>query len=257
MAKPSKNRERAERIEALRRESQRAERRRTMVVVLVCGVLALAIVGATAWKLISDAQRADDIADTDLAAIGPDADAAGCGDVTTAGAEDQGIHLDGQEINYTDYGTTPPAFGAHWGTTADFGRTFYTVQDRPEIARLVHNLEHGYTVLWYNETIADDDEAMQTIQDLAQKFEVGEATDITDQETYNSGKFIAAPWTAEDGEFPADANVVLAHWAFEGEDAVEGQGMGAWQPCEQPSGEAVGSFMAEYPASNSPEPNGG
>ena len=147
MAKPSKNRERAEWIEALRRESQRAERRRTLVVVLICGVLALAIVGATAWKLISDAQRADDIAGTDLADIGVSADAAGCGDITTAGAADQGQHLDGQEIDYTEYGPTPPAFGAHWGNTADFGRTFYTDADRPEVQRLVHNLEHGYTVL--------------------------------------------------------------------------------------------------------------
>ena len=255
MAKPSKNRERAERIEALRRESKRAERRRTLIVVLICGVLALAIVGATAWKLISDAQRADDIADTDLAAIGPDADAAGCGDITTSAAEDQGIHLEGQPIDYAEYGSTPPAFGAHWDSPADFGRKFYTEQDRPEIQRLVHNLEHGYTVLWYNETAADDDAAMETIQALAQKFEVDGAP-AQGTEEYNGAKFIAAPWTEEDGEFPADANVVLAHWAFEGEDAVEGQGMGVWQSCEQPSGEAVESFMAEYPFSNSPEPDG-
>lgn len=254
MAKPSKNRERAERIEALRRESRRAERRRTLVVVLICGVLALAIVGATAWKLISDAQRADEIAGTDLAAIGPDADAAGCGDVTTAGAEDQGQHLDGQDIDYAD---SPPAYGSHWSSPAEFGRKFYTEADRPEVERLVHNLEHGYTVLWYDESVAEDDEAIRTIQDLAEKFEVGDASDITDQETYNSGKFIAAPWTEEDGEFPEDANVVLAHWAIEGEDAVEGQGMGVWQSCEQPSGEAVASFMEEYPVTNSSEPNGG
>ena len=257
MAKPSKNRERAARIEALRRESKRAERRRTLVVVVICGVVALAIVGATAWKLISDKQRADEVAGTDLAAIGPDSDAAGCGDITTAGAEDQGVHLEGQPIDYTEYGSTPPAFGAHWDSPADFGRKFYTEQDRPEIQRLVHNLEHGYTVLWYNEATAGDDEAVQTMQDLAEKFEVGDASDITDIETYNRGKFIAAPWTEEDGEFPADAKVVLVHWAFEGEDAVDGQGMGVWQPCDQPSGEALASFMDEFPASNSPEPEGG
>lgn len=264
MAKPSKNRERAERIEALRRESQRAERRRTLVVVIVCGVLALAIVGATAWKLISDAQREDDVAGTDIADIGPDADAAGCGDITTAPSEDEGVHPpEGQDIDYSQYGTTPPAFGAHWGLV-DFDRKFYTEADRPEVEALVHNLEHGYTVMWYDESIADDPDAVQTMEDLAEKFEeTGSAAEIgADVETYNTGKFIAAPWTEEDGEFPADANVVLTHWAFEGgafeggEATGEGQGVGVWQSCDQPSGDAVASFMEEYPASNSPEPEG-
>ena len=31
--------------------------------------------------------------------------------------------------------------------------------DRPTLEALVHNLEHGYTILWYDETIADDDDA--------------------------------------------------------------------------------------------------
>ena len=35
-------------------------------------------------------------------------------------------------------------------------RKFYTEDDRPELEALVHNLEHGYTILWYDETIADD-----------------------------------------------------------------------------------------------------
>ena len=35
-------------------------------------------------------------------------------------------------------------------------RKFYTSDDRPAVATLVHNLEHGFTLLWYDETIADD-----------------------------------------------------------------------------------------------------
>ena len=97
---------------------------------------------------------------------------------------------------------------------------------------------------------------METIQALAQKFEEdGNPQDLSEDDFY-AAKFIAAPWTEEDGEFPEDANIVLTHWAFEGEDAVEGQGMGVWQSCEQPSGEVLESFIAEYPPTNSPEPNG-
>ncbi len=238
----------------MRRESARAERRRTLLVVLVAGVVALAIVGGTAWKLYDDAQRSKQIAGTELTALGVDSGAAGCGDVITAGAEGQGEHLDGQEIDYPD---APPAFGAHWSNPTEFGRTFYTDADRPDLERLVHNLEHGYTVLWYDQTIADDAAAMRTIEDLAAKFDVDDPGSVTDIEAYNESKFIAAPWTEEDGEpFPDGKHVALTHWAIDGDDAVEGVGMGAWEYCDQPSGEALGAFMADYPASNSPEPQG-
>ena len=33
---------------------------------------------------------------------------------------------------------------------------FYTKDSRPELEALVHNLEHGFTILWYDETAADD-----------------------------------------------------------------------------------------------------
>jgi hypothetical protein len=51
--------------------------------------------------------------------------------------------------------------------------------------------------------------------------------------------------------------VAFTHWAATGDDAVKGQGEGAWQYCEQPSGEALDAFMKEFPASNAPEPQGG
>ena len=72
---------------------------------------------------------------------------------------------------------------------------------------------------------------------------------------YEEAKLIAAPWTDDDGEpFPDGTHVALTRWAAEGDDAIAGKGMGVWQYCDQPSGEAVGDFMAEYPASNALEP---
>jgi hypothetical protein len=252
VAKSSKDRDRAARIEKMQRETASAERRRTLVVVVICGVIALAIVGATAWKVISDRQRAEEVAGTPLVELGLSASEVSCTDVSTEPGEGGGEHLDGQDI---DYPSSPPAFGAHWNGPADFERKFYTASDRPEVERLVHNLEHGYTVLWYDETIADSADDLKVVQEMAEKFELETVPD--DPEAYNEAKFIAAPWTSDDGKaFPDGAHVALTHWAAQGENAAKGEGLGATMYCERPSGEAVGDFMEEYPASNALEANG-
>jgi Protein of unknown function (DUF3105) len=243
--------ERRERMERMRREAERAERRRSLVVVVVCVVIALIIGGLTGWKLYRDNQRDEEVASTDVDKLGPSPEAAGCQDVVTKGAEGVGDHRDGQDIAYAD---SPPAFGPHWSSPADFARKFYTADDRPELQRLVHNLEHGYTLLWYDETVADDSDQLQTVEDIAAKFDVGSPNAIDD---YNAGKLLAVPWTSDDGDpFPDGAHVAFTHWAMTGDDAVKDQGEGAWQYCEQPSGEALDAFMEEFPASNAPEPNG-
>ena len=127
--------------------------------------------GATGWKLYSDSQREDEIAGTDLAAIGASASAAGCADITTSRADGSGRaprrpadrlprrpagvrRALGQPRRPSAASSTPP--------TTD-----------PRSKQLVHNLEHGYTILWYDETVADDDEQMQAVEDLATKFDVG------------------------------------------------------------------------------------
>jgi len=244
--------ERRERLERMRREAERGERRRSLIVVAVCVVIALVIAALTGWKLYQDNQRDDELASTDLAGIGVGADEAGCQDILTKGAEGAGVHLDGEPIDYPD---APPAFGAHWNAPAEISLKFYTADDRPELQRLVHNLEHGYTILWYDQSVADDDSALSTVQDLADKFDAGTPSTQAD---YNSAKFIAAPWTSDDGDpFPGGAHVALTHWAAEGEDAAEGQGMGAWQYCDEPSGEVLAAFMEEFPSTNALEPNGG
>ena len=81
-----------------------------------------------------------------------------CGKETTKKATGNQQHVpDGQAIFYDD---APPAFGEHYNTPDPMERKLYTEGDRPELGILVHNLEHGYTILWYDETVADDSDQM-------------------------------------------------------------------------------------------------
>ena len=67
-------------------------------------------------------------------------------------------------------------------------RKLYTEGDRPDLGILVHNLEHGYTILWYDETVADDSEQMIELRAIADKF--AGTNNFRD-------KFKAVPWTRE------------------------------------------------------------
>ena len=72
----------------------------------------------------------------------------------------------------------------------------------------MHNLEHGYSLLWYDDTIADSSDQLAVVQAIAEKFE---GTKLTD-------KFIALPWTSDDGKaFPEGTHVALTHWSAGGE----------------------------------------
>ena len=247
-AKSQKN-ERQAKIDAIRGQQQSAERRRGLMIVGVCVVVALLIIAFPVYSILKDRQEIAAFDDLDLAAIG--APASSCDDITTEPATGGGEHVTtGEQVTYEE---SPPAFGSHWNEAgvapAAFERKFYTAEDRPELESLVHNLEHGYTIFWYDETIAEDDAALTEIRGLAAKF-----TDSDDQRT----KFIAAPWTAEDGEaFPDDMHVAFSHWSVGGDNDPSGEQTGAWQYCSETSGEAINDFMTEYPYLDSPEPGAG
>ena len=254
MANKTKQQERDRRakVEAMRKAQQARERRKSMIFVVLAVVLGLGLVAAAAVPAYL--QSRNDPANKALAEFGVPAAKADCGEVVSEPATGNNVHEpDGTVV---DYDTVPPSSGPHWGAPAFPARAFYTARDRPEMEQLVHNLEHGYTILWYDQTIADDDSALQVVEDLAGRFDIDPAD--ADADEYDANKFIAAPWNVDDAEdgddFPGGAHVALTHWAAEGDDAIEGQGMGVWQYCDQPSGEAVQEFMDEYPASNTMEP---
>jgi hypothetical protein len=239
MATSNKDRDRRAVLEQLRRDQQRGERRRTIVVISVCVVVALVIIGLAAYPLLKQSQRNS----RPLAEIGASQNAAGCQPVVKKKATGNQEHKpEGTPITYAD---APPAFGPHYPVTAPFERKFYTAKDRPQIEYLVHNLEHGYTLLWYDDTVAQDEKQLDEVKSIAAKFE---GTKLTD-------KFIALPWTSKDGKaFPSGTHVALTHWSTGGDPSDVTKQQGIWQYCAQPSGAVVAKFTEDYPYSDSPEP---
>ena len=247
MAKPAKT-DRQQVIDKIRTKQKSAEKRRGFMIVGVCGVIALLIVGAAAFKPVSEWWELRQFNNKDLADVG--AAASVCQDVTTKKANGSSEHVPtDQPVPYED---APPAFGPHWNepgvAPAPMDRKLYTEDDRPALESLVHNLEHGYTILWYDDTIANDDDQMLQLRAIADKL-AG-----TDNQRL---KFIAAPWTAKDEggkKFPDGQHVALSHWSL-GEDQKKPGQVGVWQYCSEVSGEALNDFMLDYPYLDSPEPD--
>ncbi|MBZ5734217.1 DUF3105 domain-containing protein [Nocardioides sp. TRM66260-LWL] len=253
MAKKPAKSDRQQVIDEIRRKQRRTERGRGLAIVGVCALVALAIVGATAYRPVKDwydGRKFDSVA---LQEVG--APASDCQKVTEKKADGNQQHVpEGTPVTYT---TAPPAFGPHWNVANvapdPMARKLYTGTDRPALEALVHNLEHGYTVLWYDQTIADDATQMGYLRAIADKL-----GGTTNQRT----KFKAVPWlsTDEDGKaFPDGQHVALTHWT----GAVDAQGQadvasqkGVFQYCSQVSGAALKTFMDDYPYFDSPEPYG-
>jgi hypothetical protein len=241
VAKQQKN-ERQAKIDAIRKQQKSAEKRRGLMIVGVCAAVALLIVGAAAYGPIKNWWDVRQLRDLDLSTIG--APASVCQDVQEKDATGSGDHVDpGTEMDYED---APPAFGPHWSDWDSIERKFYTDGDRPDPGMLVHNLEHGYTLLWYDETIADDDQAMADLRAIASKF--------TDDSNLRN-KFKIVPWTADDGApFPDGQHLAFTHWSIGGDGDASGDQTGITQFCSEPSGAAVEQFIQDYPYTDSPEP---
>jgi hypothetical protein len=247
VAKPAKT-DRQQVIDKIRTKQKGAEKRRGFMIVGVCGVIALLIVGAAAYKPLSEWWDLRQFNNKDLSDVG--AAASVCTDVTTKKATGNQEHRPtGEQITYE---TAPPAYGPHWNepgvAPAPMERKLYKVDDRPELESLVHNLEHGYTILWYDESIAGDDDQMLELRAIADKL-AGTSNFRT--------KFIAAPWTQADSDevgksFPDGKHVAFTHWS----SSDDGQ-VGDFQYCSAVSGEALNDFMVKYPYLDSPEPDAG
>ncbi|HEX2176980.1 MAG TPA: DUF3105 domain-containing protein [Nocardioidaceae bacterium] len=246
MGKSSKTNERRARIEQLERERKAAERKRLFLFSGVIGLVALVIIGVTGWALWSDRQEEQAVAATDLAEFGVAESAAGCDPVQEEPASGGADHIEPpQPIQYDQ---APPASGPHRPTWAAFERKFYTAEDRPEVEMLVHNLEHGYNILWYDETIANNEQQVAEIENLASKFEGSERDP--------GNAFIAAPWTAEDGgEFPQGKHIALTHWYADPDGG--GDEASITRYCEQLSGAVVEDFMQEWEQSEAREGGAG
>jgi hypothetical protein len=220
--------------EQMRKEQQRKERRRSLMILGACVLVVVALLGSAVFVYVQDQREDSKAAGTPLADLGVSTSAAACDPIKKADATGSGDHVNAPtQIPYPD---APPAFGKHWGNFLQGSeiRSFYTVQDRPQVERLVHSLEHGYTILWYDETVKPGTDAYKTVQSIAKKFD---------------SYFIAAPWTADDGKsFPSGKHLALTHWT--GPEKQEG----ITQYCAAPSGAVVDTFTQDYDADNAPEP---
>jgi len=237
--------ERQRRIDEAMSKQRGADKRRSYAIVGTCVVVAIVLVGAAAYRPIRNSLELSQYSDTELASIG--APASVCQKVETKEASGVSDHVPtGQEVTYD---VAPPAYGPHWNelnvAPAPFDDKFYDAEDRPELESLVHNLEHGYTILWYDETIADDADAVSEIRGIATKFQA-------DDQNFRL-KFIAAPWLPEDEggkPFPKGQHVAMTHWQGDSESST-----GVWQYCSEPSGAALSTFMQDYPFTDAPEAN--
>ena len=245
MAKTNKSEktERQATVDRMLAKQKASERSRGLRIVSVCIVIALLIVGAAAYGPVKQWWTQRNL--PALSEIG--AAASSCEDVVTKPADGGQDHVQvGTPLTFAD---APPAFGQHYDVWEPMDRKFYSTGDRPEVGKLIHNLEHGYTILWYDETAADDSDMVNDLRAIASKFS-------GDDGNYRN-KFKVAPWTSEDGDpFPEGSNVALTHWSVGGTgDDATGEQVGVWQYCSAPSGAAVEDFMLDYPYVDSPEPD--
>ena len=241
--KRSGARDRRAKLEEMRRAQKASERRKNMIFVGVTAVVALGIIAAAVIPMINKSRQND----KPLKDFGVSAAAAQCDPVTndpvaSATHVGQGTGGSTETITHVNYSTVPPVGGNHFLTPEPIDRHFYTAEDRPPVENLVHNLEHGYTILWYDSTVTGDQ--LNTLKDLSSRV----------PKDGDRRKFIVAAWDESRGAFPNGKHIALSHWSARG-DGAGASGLGHRQLCGQVSGEVVDQFMSQFPSSDAPEPN--
>ena len=170
---------------------------------------------------------------------------ADCGPLLRQPTEGAGVHVDNAQ-----YDAAPPSFGDHSDRWEVRAASFYDVTTRPDLDVLVHNLEHGYNILWYDQTVVGDREALDRVRDIAGDYAtLGRSPDPTKA-------FIAAPWTAEDGSaFPEGMPYALTHWYADPDDRTRSRAdeEGLTRYCPDISTGIVEDWMTEHPLREAPE----
>jgi hypothetical protein len=231
--KPQGDRDRRAKVEAMRKAEQARERRKSMIFVVIAVLVGVGLIAAVAVP--SYVKSRNDPKNKALSSFGVSASAAGCSDVQTKDAGDSvGKHVPDGTVE--KYATVPPSYGPHWNAPAYPAREFYTARDRPEMEQLVHNLEHGYTIVWYDSTIKGAQ--LDALKDIATRARTEDAVGPT-------GKFIVSAWDNAYGKLPSGKHLGLSHWGAQDSHV---------QLCGKVSGAAVQKFIDDFPASDSPEP---
>ncbi len=133
----------------------------------------------------------------------------------------------------------PPVSGDHWTTWQDISKPVYQEEERPELTELVHSPEHGWTIVWYDDSGASDEAAMAQVAEAADAVQGAGAV-----------KVVFMPWVGADGEvFPNGTHVAMTHWGNT-DDGVEHR-----QFCAQPVATAILAFVERNPYTDSREPD--
>jgi hypothetical protein len=126
------------------------------------------------------------------------------------------------------YSSLPATSGPHWGTPANWG-AYSTPQ--PE-SQLLHNLEHGGIVIWYDAELLTDDEVAELTSYVEGQVDTGLGGRF---------KFILSPWGGEE-----DLGGALALTAWRQLRTLDAFDM-----------DAVRGFADANYLRHAPEPNGG
>jgi len=232
---------RRHRLAAMEAKRKRDARRRTLILLGICLVCALGLLAYPVFLFAQDAS----LRSRPVGSLGVSADTAGCLPVVKHPATGNQQHVPvGTVVPYTQL---PPDSGAHYDTPAPFQTHFYTVQDRPQVETLVHNLEHGYLLIWYNADMSASQ--IKVLKYITRTYSGSDPRD----------KVIAAPWDTktDGGAFDGGTNLVLARWYADPKDpgnAAKQQGIRL--ACTEVSGAVIDRFHNDYPVADSPEPNG-
>jgi hypothetical protein len=139
------------------------------------------------------------------------------------------------DVSRVPYEVVPPSTGPHFASPAYPAAPFYGVDDRPRVEQLVHNLEHGYTVVWFDPDLPAQQQ--DGLRELATTLRESPST---------GGKVVVVAWDDSYGTLPDGRPVVVTHWTAQG---------GVRQTCSAPSGAAITAFVEQFPYTDSPEPN--
>ncbi|MBA2560582.1 MAG: DUF3105 domain-containing protein [Propionibacteriales bacterium] len=207
---------------------------RVLVALVGAGLAVSACSAASDDGSGADAGRSHDLTTVD--GTSTPADRGGCGDeVDNAAAEASHVET-GTEMSYDG---VPPVSGAHWSQYPDLSKPVYSADDRPQLGELIHSQEHGWTVVWYDDSITTSDGEMARLSKVAD--DVAAADPV---------KVVFVPWTANDGAaFPDRAHIAITHWG------VSGGGSENRQFCAEPNAEAILAFVARHPYTDSSEPD--
>ncbi len=245
MARKDTNSDRRAKVAAMQAQQKAAERRRLVTVIGAIVVVIVLVAAGVTWAAMSK-QRDQQAA---LGGLAGGAQSASCDPVTADKAEASGNHIgpgtDKPGTTKVTYSTVPPSSGPHLASPVLSDRRVYTTADAPPIEGLVHNLEHGYTILWYDRSVEKDQSA--AFAALAKQINAMPES---------AGKFIISPWDPAYGAFPAGKKYALSHWSAD-VDRQSGKisnSHGNRQLCGGLSSAVVEQFVKAHPWSSAPEP---